>query len=269
MDRPFPGAARRSPLPVLFALLAGCSATTSSTPVARPHPQRPTISFDTYTTPEDAVELEAGLSIDPGDRFAVPALLKYGVGPRTEFFLGGFPFLSVDQGSVDESGIGDGLVGFRHRLADETDESPSSAFQIATKVPTASESKGLGTGEVDLYMAAMAEKHFGYYGVNGFYQLGILGDPGGSGSDLQHTFAVQGTRPAWEEWTPFGELAFLWTPEQDDERLFLTGGTYYLVSEEVTLDFGVRLGLTEDAPDFALLVGLTWALGSLTTGPIQ
>src|SRR5690606_5080137 len=112
---------RNAVLLAVCVALAACGAPPRDRYV---QPQRPTFGNDTNTTPEDELEVEAGIAFDPGapgDDFDVPVLLKLGLGPRTELFGG----MSVLRAIDDEEGIGDALVGVRHRLWDETYARPA------------------------------------------------------------------------------------------------------------------------------------------------
>jgi hypothetical protein len=229
------------------------------------HNQRPFIGRDTHTTPDSFFEVEVGGAVDPGEEVDVPVLLKYGLGPRTEFFAGTVPYRSVDYNELapDGSGWGDSLIGVRHRFRDKDMYSPAYGFQFATKLPTAKESKGLGSGEMDFLGALMAEQT--YYGtdVAGFYQLGLLGETADTGLDLEHTFAAQGRRPVNANMAAFGEAAFVWQPEIDREELTAMGGVSFIIDDFTLLDVGVRFGISADAPDVQLLFGLTRTLGLL------
>ena len=229
------------------------------------HNQRPFIGRDTQTTPDSFFEIEAGAQIDPGEEVETPVLLKYGLGPRTEFFAGTSPYRMVDRNELapDGSGWGDSLVGFRHRFRDRDMYSPAYGFQVATKLPTARKSKGLGTGEMDFLGAVMAEQT--YYGadVTGFYQLGILGDPDGSGFDHEHTFSGMARRSVHPNLIGYGEASFVWQPETDTEELSAMIGGAFVIDDFTLFDVGLRLGISADAPDYQFLFGLTRTLGLL------
>ena len=241
----------------------GASCATPPAGSAEVTPQRPKFSRDTRTTASGTLELEAGLAIDPGDSLDSPMALKYGLDANTELFADFSPLRVRDRPGDDEVGIGDLGLGVRQRVRDETESDPSFGWRLRAKLPTADEDEGLGSGELDLFGAAIASKTLEAYFVTGFYQLGLLGERRDAGLDLEHGLAVSATRPIDESWRGFGELALRWSPERDRESLFTTLGVGYAARPSLVFDAGLVLGLSDDAPDFALLVGLTQSLGAL------
>jgi hypothetical protein len=228
-------------------------------------PQRPFLSTTSRTTPKDRIELEVGGEVDPGSRIDTPTYLKYGLSERTELFLGTSPYSMVDHDEQlpDGSGWGDTYVGFRHRLADRSTRSPAYGFDIQTKLPTARPRKGLGSGEMDWLISANASQSYYGHDLTAYYQLGLLGEQGDDGLDLRHTTALQTRTPLDQRFTGLGEVAIVWEPELNREELTLFFGASYTLNSWTLVDFGLRLGLTPDAPDIQLVFGLTRALGIL------
>lgn len=245
-------------------LLASSCVSLDSPGLAPAHPQRPTYSNDTYTTPNGMLEVEAGAAVQFRRDSSVPATLKYGMGERTEMFVGMDVARSTElPNGHTTTGFGDAWLGFRHRLRDKDEFEPGFAMQFTTKLPLASTDRDLGTGEIDFFGAIIAEKDFkGNTGV-GFYELGLLGEQAEPELDLQHLFAVAGYTPISDELEGYGEASFIWRPEQDYEDLSFAGGVFYKIHPSFVLDAGLRVGLTDDAPDYQILVGLTRALGKL------
>jgi hypothetical protein len=248
---------------VLIAALASC--------VAHPHAvdpvtgQRPTLSSDTGTAPAGQIEIEIGATLDPGDAIDTPALVKYGLDGTTEVFAGASVWRSIDAPGGNESGVGDSVAGFRHRFLEATAGRPSAALQAAVKLPTADEDRRLGSGEPDLGVAAIATQPLGGFSVTAYYELDLLGDPDG-GADVGHVLALLGVTPFRGRWSAFGELGAVVVPERDSEQVLLTLGATYNPECYLVLDFGVALGLTDDAPDFALVLGLTENVGHRVNG---
>lgn len=246
-----------------LALASSC-VSLDSPGLAAAHPQRPTFSNDTYTTPNGMLEVEAGANVQFRKNTSVPVLMKYGMGERTEFFAGGDVAKAVElPDGHSTTGIGDAVVGFRHRLRDKDEYEPGFAMQFFTKLPTASQERGIGTGEIDFHTAVIVEKDFKGNAFVGFYDFGLLGEEFEPELDVEHLFAASGTTPIREDLDGYGEVAFDWVPEQSVESLTVAGGFYYAVHPAFVLDLGLRVGLTDDAPDYQILFGLTRALGKL------
>lgn len=241
--------------------LAGCTLVGGEHLPVTPH--RPTFSRSTATTAEGSLEVETGLVVDPDDLFDTPTTFKSGLSDRSEVFVDVSPFVDVETDGVDGDGFGDLAVGVCHRFWEERDDEPSAAFQLLTKLPTGDEDEGLSSGEIDFFAAAIATKTLGPDSVTAFYQLGVLGDPDGAGTDLQNGLAVSGSHPLDERLGVYGELAALFGGSDVDDLTFATVGFTHPAAPDLVFDAGVRLGLLGDAPDLQLLFGLTYNLGRI------
>ena len=230
---------------------------------ARVTPQRPTFSSSTTTTAAGTAEIETGLGLDPGDFFDTPTTVKVGVSETSELFIGWSPFQWIEKPGSNGRGVGDLTIGTRQRFMEETESSPAAAFQLSTKLPTADEDEGLGSGEVDFRAAGIVSKQIENVALTGFYQLGFLGEVGDEDIDLEHGLAVAGSIPVADQLSLFGEMTLRITPEADQEELFTIFGAAYEVNESLVLDGALLVGLSPDAPDFQILIGLTHNLGEI------
>jgi hypothetical protein len=252
----------------LLTFAAGCAAPAASWREGEDvtaTPQRPTFARNTSTTAQGTVEIEAGLMREPGEQFATPAMLKYGLSPRDELFVGFTPFKMVELPGDDGEGFGDVLVGWRQRFLELESEPATAAWQAALKLPTADEDEGLGSGEVDGFLAGILTLAQEDWTATGFAQFGLLGEPDSSGVD--HQEAVSGVFDMGLEGTNAGlvaELAAVFTPERDLEEVFTTLGVNWSPLPGVVFDTGVLFGLSDDAPDFQYFVGLTRNLGRIS-----
>lgn len=248
-------------LPLLLALASSSSACLSTAHENEPvTPQRPTLSSDTNTTAQGTFELEAGALLDPNDFIDTPTTLKYGAGPATEFFVGISPYQELRSRGGDAESIGDLFLGLRHRFLDETDADPSAALQATVKLPTANDSDGIGSGQIDASFAAIASKGFEELSLTAYYSLDVIGS-GDESADVGHSLALAGSVPVADEFGAFGEVATQWIPEQDSHTLFTTLGMTFSPLASMTFDAGVVIGLNEEAPDFRIVFGLTRNLG--------
>lgn len=153
-------------------------------------------------------------------------------------------------GTRSESGVGDVVVSATHPLATSADGSAALDFTGKLKLGTASRSKGLGTGEEDVYVQLDA------YGRTGdftpFATLGykIHGDP--PGINLRDVFYLElgASRRVGERRT----AGLMWRGQERvaagvDPQSELTG--FYLVRLDVEWSaqlYGV-LGLADGSPD--------------------
>ena len=244
---------------LLLPLVAG-ACTTNPKPVT---PQRPTFSSNTQTTSEDTFELEAGLNADPDDTSNVTTLLKYGLSPTSEVFVGLVPYKHIEEDSQGDTqqGLGNTTVGVRHRVW-ESDGGLSGAYQFLTKLPTADEDDELGSGEIDFFGAAILTQDLGALDVTGFYQLGILGETDDDGTDTSHLLALASSLPITDPMGLFAEITGIYSPRRDD-LAFATFGATYSLSQSTMLDFGMRVGLNADSPDAVFIFGVTTNFGHI------
>ena len=255
---------KRATYLLLPVLLASCKITVPSEGTgAAATPQRPTFSSNTATTAEGTLEIEAGLLVDWKDRFDTPTTLKWGSTPTTEFFLTWSPYVNIDTMGVDGSSVGDTLIGVRQRVQETSDGQAATAFQLATKLPTSDEGEIGTTGELDFFAAGIMDAKAAGLALTGFGQLGFLGEVDDEDIDLQWLFAGVAEVPIEDELSAFGEAALFYTPERDEESLYLTLGTYYRMQPSTVVDAAVQIGIGSDTPDFAVLVGFTQNLGRI------
>jgi len=219
-------------------------------------PQRPSLSSDTSTTFHGSFELEGGAHLAEGGGFDLPFVLKYGLDERTEVF-GGWSYLDP-EGSGE--GSGDVVLGARRRVIDARDGGAALALLAQGKLPLADEGEGLGSGEPDGAFAGIATQTCGDWGLTGFAQLDLLGDPDG-GANVGQSLAFAAGRALPFDLSLFGEVAAVLVPELDQEQVFTTVGLTHATARSLVVDLGVIVGLSDDAEDFGVVLGFTRNLG--------
>lgn len=243
-------------LSLLVPLLAACEGI-DTTPVTPP-PLRSKDSTDTDVRPAKGdFEIEGGVESDPGDAFDSPFELRVGIAELTEVFLAGSVYQWESRSGPNAHGFGDMEFGLRNRIFSETEETPAFLVEVATKLPTADESDGFGSGEVDFGGALAISKTFDGTIVNGSYGLTFLGDPDGDDGDLEHSFGLLAVRYLEEDLYVFGEIYTSIVAADNDEQVIANFGTGWFIKEDVVLDFGFDLPLSKDAPNFSMTTGIT------------
>lgn len=162
--------------------------------------------------------------------------------------------------TVTTAGLGDIILKGRYYVLEEKEYMPLIAVTGRMKVPTASASQGLGTGEFDYGFGVEMSKMLGEKWIaflDGGYN--IIGDPDGLTLQNQHWFDVGGgyyfTRDLlasvyYEEYRAI-------TPGFVNARdLFFA--LNYTVSSALRFNGGVTLGLSDGAPDYAVTVGTSY-----------
>jgi hypothetical protein len=261
----FPAAALALAGLAAASLVAGCAGAP-----AKPTPQRPTFSRNTSTTAAGTLELEAGVAVDPGDTFDSPVTLKYGVSEDTELFGSMAPYVWEDFDGPNGEGVGDLYLGVRQRFIDVGAEEPTFAYQLQTKIPTAPEDQGIGSGQMDFFAAGIMDYPIEEFWLTTFYQLGIVGEPGGDDDpDIEHGIAFASNAAIDDSLGAYGEIAGVFTPERDDEQIFTTVGLTHPLGEGTVVDAGVLVGLSRDAPDFQITLGITTNFGGGGQQPMR
>jgi len=161
---------------------------------------------------------------------------------------------------VTTAGLGDIILKGRYYVLEENEYLPLIAVTGRMKVPTASASQGLGTGEFDYGFGAEVSKMLGDKWIaflDGGYN--IIGQPDGLTLQSQHWFDVGGgyyfTRDLlvsvyYEEYRAI-------TPGFVNARdLFFAMN--YTVSSALRFNGGVTLGLSDGAPDYAVTMGTSY-----------
>lgn len=238
-------------------MLTGCrmDPATASTPAVL----RATRSHTTATVPAGEVQFEAGLDSDPGDGFDLPMGIRWGASPVTEFFVAPTVYRRTD--SASNSGVGDIWAGVRHRLWNETATTPAVLVEFFTKLPIADADKGLGTGEADIFGGIALDRRY-YDALYTLYgELGFLGAPESTGTDLSVAGALSANRPWLRGLDIFGEISGRYIRERELTELYATGGALYAYSPTTTIDLSLSVGLTEDADNMRLMIGFTHSLG--------
>jgi hypothetical protein len=248
----------------LLLALSGCTAIAERAAPATP--QRPTFANDTNTTAAHTFELEAGVVVDPSDSFDSPITLKHGLAPRTDVSLGFSPLVYLARPGEDGNGNGDLVVGAKHRLLDQSEGWPAFGVEIATKLPTASEVEGIGSGEIDFFAALIATGTYGDVGLTGYYRFGALGAPGAAGVDGQHAGALAASLGVAERTSAFAEIAGIFDDERKQDSVFTTLGVEHALKPSLVLDGGIVVGVSDDAPDFGVVIGVTVNFGPLAAG---
>lgn len=230
-------------------------------------PQRPTFSNDTFTTAKNTFEIETGVAVDPGDELETAVTGKVGVTDHADLLLTWSPHLVLERPGRDARGQGDVFVASRVRLREDEDGIPAVALLGTVKIPTASDRRGVGSGELDALFTGIVTKQIDAFSITANYQLGFLGEPGDGGFDLQHAFAIAAGTGLSDRVGVFAEVAGVFVHEQDVESVFTTAGLTYTPTPSVVLDAGAVTGLSSDAPEFRLFVGATINLTGLFARP--
>ena len=223
---------------------------------------RPLATDDAWTVEKGEFQLEAGcdaLRQDNDDREYSPSLtLTYGLLERMDLGIGsGYVFSHPKEGER-ENGMADTEVKLKYRWIDEKNWRPAFAVSGLLKIPTASESKGLGSGQADFGINAILTKTLSKRWII-HLNLGytFIGEDHVN-NELNYSIAAQFLLT--EKWGLVGEIVGVnnFNGRHGDDPFSGLIGTYYSITDKITWDAGLEIGMNKAAPDVRLTTGLTW-----------
>jgi hypothetical protein len=222
---------------------------------------RPLTTDDAYTVEKGEFQLESGFDFtrqDNHDKEWSPSMTwSYGLFERMDMGIGStYLFVNPAEGK-NENGFGDTDLKIKYRLIDEEGWMPFFAISGNLKMPTASESKGLGSGKTDFGVNAIVTKTLSEK-LSLHLNLGhtFVGE---DGANNEFNYSLAGQFALTNRWALVGEIAggnnFNGCRKDDSFSGLL--GTQYLIREGIVWDAGVEIGMNKAAPDFRLTTGLT------------
>ncbi len=223
---------------------------------------RPLSTDDAWTVEKGKFQLEMGMDVtrqDNHDKEYSPTLtLTYGLLGHMDMGIGiGYLFVHPEEGD-SENGFGDTAVKVKYRLADEKEWLPALAITGKLKLPTASDKKGLGSGEADFGLNVIATKNItrrlALHANLGYTFIGEDGANNEMNYALGSQFVLTG------KWALVGEIVGTnnFNGRKGDDPLSALVGTYYLLTENLILDAGAEIGMNSAAPDYRLTAGFTF-----------
>ena len=222
---------------------------------------RPLTTDDAWTVEKGEFELEIGVDAtrqDNHDRVYCPSsTLTYGLLERMDVGIGsGYLFVHPKE-DKKERGFSDTELKVKYRPIDEKGWRPAFALTGILKIPTAKESKGLGSGKTDFGINAILTKNFGER-LALHLNLGhtFIGE---HHVDNEWNYSLAAQFILTKKWALVGEVMEINNlngRRGDDPRSGLIG-TYYLITDKIIWDAGLEIGMNKAAPDFRLTTGLT------------
>ena len=219
-----------------LAWTTSCATTLESADV-EPTPQRPRISRNTRTVPEDSVELESGIHFDPNDFVDTPVAVKFGVtGSIESFIVEAAPIRHLDLPGESETGVGDLAFGLRHRFRDADGWRTRLRLRAGGQDPHLRRPRrardrgrdlrlpGFNSGGTDVRLAGIVEQPGTTVDLVGYGALNALGSPAG-GTIYQLLLATHGAYPISDSDTLFAEIAGTLTEGQGSEFLSRAAST--------------------------------------------
>jgi len=224
---------------------------------------RPLTTDDAGTVEKGKFQVEGGVDFtrqDNHDKEYFPSLtLTYGLFERMDIGIGsGYLFLHPIEGEK-VNGFSDTPMKVKYRLFDQKDWIPSFAVSGTLITPTASKSKGLGSGKVDFNINTIftwnLSKRWQLYTNFGYTLIGEhkVND--------EFNYSIAGQFVLSDKWALVGEILGVNNfngHKRDDPISGLLGIQHFLISDKFVLDAGMEIGMNKAAPDFRFTVGMTF-----------
>ena len=232
-------------------------------------PSRPTVSNPAEFQKPGVLQLEFGYNgnfraADFKSQQDAPLGLRFAVSRRllVELDLDN-PYSQTDKTNFRQTGAGDTMLGAQFVLQPETESRPGIAFAYYVKLPTASARKNLGTGRVDSNFIGLFSKKIGGTTIdfNAIYLL--AGRTGGTGRASSGRAALAVSRSLTQKLGIAGEISGYSRNDQQSGAMFGLGVFSYRLAKRVSLDSGVRFGLTSGAARVGVVAGITVGVADL------
>jgi len=222
---------------------------------------RPLSTDDAGTVEKGQFQFELGFDLtreDNHDREIEPSLtVSYGLLERMDVGIASsYLFLHPKEGKK-EKGLGDTELKLKFRILDEKDMFPAFALTGKIKIPTASESKGLGSGKTDwslntIFTKNLSQKWALHLNI-GYTWIGEHG----VNNELSYSVAAQFILS--DQWGLVGEMVGVnnFDGQTGNDPISTLFGIYYLIRDNIVWDMGLEIGMNKAASDFRLTTGLT------------
>jgi hypothetical protein len=232
----------------------------------------PLITDDTGTQGTGAVLVESNINYLKDNEFrstVVPLAITAGISETMDAGVE-IPYLLLRPSAVTgqpERGLSDVNFKFKHRFyamekkgGEQGVYEYSLAYQIAYSQPTGDEEKGLGAGVARWSARLMGTTEWASTEMSanlGYDSSGQALRRGNLFFDYAVSLSVTAKYEGPKPWEPVVELSVIRVKGADGyERLVSAlAGIIYEPSEKYYIDAGVRVGLTEQSEDYALLAG--------------
>lgn len=168
-----------------------------------------------------------------------------------------FTYMSLDDGFTRETGIGDIVLRAGTEIHEDAGTGNSLYISGAVKLPTADETRGLGTGEADVGAFLSYRHQLDTLALTLDLGYIITGDPPGITYDNTLTWGVGLSKTLENTYLFAGLNGGQQSLPGFKDPLELAGGFFRRYAENRYLRGSVALGLSDGSPDLAVGVGIT------------
>lgn len=250
-----------------LALPVNLAAQCSSAPQVeiRANPDRPTVADPADITEYGVLEVEYGWNHSwlgqQTHENDFGALVKFSL--LCDLEIRWSPDTWVSQGG--HTGFGDNWVGAQYRFHRQRHRMPAMAASYMVKIPSASPSRGLGTGRVDQQIKFLASKDLGTTHFDFNVSALVIGRRASGGLDTAVESDLSFSHPLWKQLALTGEI-YGDTRLNDSVPGFTSTlwGLTYALTPRFVVDAGLDTAVTPNAPfRKRLFMGFVYSLGEL------
>ena len=183
----------------------------------------------------------------------------YGVTENIELSLEAPYMLHQPKDDASHKGIGDINVVAKYLLLPENKKRPAMAIKGVIKLDNGDHDKGLGSGDYDYSVFAVASKTFKDFTLHAHLGYTWVGDKKDENFRSIFLYALAFDYGLTEAFHVVGEISGNRHPDRNearDPKTALVGITHAL-SESFVLDAALKTGLTSSAPDWGIQVGVS------------
>jgi hypothetical protein len=246
------------------------TASPQEVPAQQPlEPDRPDVTNGTHIVDVGLMQIEFGglFSRSGGDHrnAGTPVTARVGLTEWLELRIGGDGYVVSSDQQERAAGIGNVQIGAKLRLWADEGGLPVLSILPAINLPTASEQKGLGTGQSDITIALLTGTDFltrGHVDLN--YGAGLIGAGSGLSRFTQHLLSVSASAEVPGPVTPYVESFWLSRQEPGGGPVVAVDtGAIYVINPRFAIDAGIQGGLSAAAPSLAIFGGLSVVVGNV------
>ncbi|MEW6003595.1 MAG: transporter [Nitrospirota bacterium] len=183
----------------------------------------------------------------------------YGITDRIELSAE-VPYLFHNpEDEKSERGISDINIVSKFLILEEKDIRPAFTLKGVVKTKSGDEEKGLGSGDIDYSLVAVASKTIGDFELHGMIGYTFVGDNGEENIRNIYLYGVAADYGITEKFHVVAEIAGNRHPDRFSDKDPLSGlfGVTYEVSDKIILDGGVRYGFNDAVPKWSTTIGVS------------
>ena len=227
-------------------------------------PSRPGVANPADIPEPGVLQLEFGYDSnfrarDVRAEHTLPVTLRYSAAKRLLLHVDFDAVRSQTDEQTREraTGFGDTRVGFQVVAVEEGEGRPALAFAYYAKLPTADESKGLGTGRFDHKLVGLLSGKVGETDVDFNAAYLLVGREGAPGWGHGGQAALSVSRDFKNHFGVEAELSGQSLDDVQPRGLFALGAVRYTAGPRLVFDAGARFGLNPEAPRVGLFAGMS------------